>query len=86
MIKAIIFDMDGLMIDSEPFHLQAINIVINKLGYHLYRKDCKEYIGLSDKDTFQKIIKRFNLSIAVKELVNQKNIAYRKILKKHVHP
>lgn len=47
-IKAVLFDMDGLMIDSEPLHLQAFNNVLEKYGKHLTEEEnTKRYVGFS---------------------------------------
>ncbi len=46
MIKAVIFDMDGLLIDSEPlWHIAEIEIS-NKVGINLTKEECLETTGL----------------------------------------
>ena len=46
MIKAVIFDMDGLLIDSEPIWEEAEVEVLNKVGVPLTRVKTKETMGL----------------------------------------
>ncbi len=46
MIKAVIFDMDGLLIDSEPIWEEAEVEVLNKVGVPLTREKTKETMGL----------------------------------------
>lgn len=45
MYQAIIYDMDGLIIDSEPFWRQAEMKVFATVGLHLTEKDCMETTG-----------------------------------------
>lgn len=46
MIKAIIFDMDGLLIDSEPFWQKAEMVTFSDVGITLTKEMCKETMGL----------------------------------------
>ncbi len=83
-IKAVLFDMDGLMIDSEPLSLQAFNMVFRKYGKYLTEDESnKRYVGISDKDASQDMIKRFDLPMSAEELVLAKKDAYQQILKTH---
>lgn len=45
MIEAIIFDMDGLIIDSEPFWRRAEIAVFKTVGIALTEEDCRETMG-----------------------------------------
>lgn len=46
MLKAAIFDMDGILIDSEPLWQEAEKKVFASLGFHLSTEMCLETIGL----------------------------------------
>ena len=46
MIKAVIFDMDGLMIDSEPIWRRAEKITFEQVGIYLSEDDMKTTMGL----------------------------------------
>lgn len=46
MIKAVIFDMDGLMVDSEPFWHQAQLEVFPEYGVNITRQDCVNTTGV----------------------------------------
>ena len=46
MIKGILFDMDGVLIDSEPFWRLAEIEVFATVGVHLSDQDCRQTMGL----------------------------------------
>ena len=45
-IEAVIFDMDGLLIDSEPFWQRAEQEVFSQVGLHLTSAECLQTKGL----------------------------------------
>lgn len=47
-IEAVIFDMDGLMIDTEPIYKRALQKAAAELGYHLSDEFAFTLIGLSN--------------------------------------
>jgi beta-phosphoglucomutase-like phosphatase (HAD superfamily) len=44
MIKAIIFDLDGTLVDSQPLLYKSYNTVFTKAGYPLTKKDWEMWI------------------------------------------
>ncbi|MEM1353366.1 MAG: HAD family phosphatase [Planctomycetota bacterium] len=54
MPKAIIFDFDGVIVDSEPLHYQAFVMVGRSFGYSFtYEQYMAQYIGFDDRDAFR---------------------------------
>ncbi|MFT7616691.1 MAG: HAD superfamily hydrolase (TIGR01509 family) [Planctomycetota bacterium] len=60
--KTIIFDMDGVLIDSEPMHLEAANEVLGLEGAHLSALDNAEYLGCNEKLYWGALVERFSLA------------------------
>jgi HAD superfamily hydrolase (TIGR01509 family) len=46
VIEAVIFDMDGVLIDSEPFWRRAEIELFGELGVHLTDEECRQTTGL----------------------------------------
>jgi len=52
-VDAIIFDFDGVVVDSEPIHLKAFQEVLARNGVEMTRADYYEtYLGFDDHDCF----------------------------------
>ena len=53
VISAIVFDFDGVLVDSEPLHLRAYQEVLERLGLSLPReKYYASYLGYDDRGVF----------------------------------
>jgi beta-phosphoglucomutase len=58
MLNAVIFDFDGIIVDSEPMHYRAFNTVLEPLdkGFS-WEEYCETYIGFDDRDAFKQAFK-----------------------------
>jgi beta-phosphoglucomutase family hydrolase len=57
MLRAVIFDFDGVITDSEILHFRAFNAVLAQYGFQLTKPEYyKEYLGMSDADCFRALI------------------------------
>jgi [ribosomal protein S5]-alanine N-acetyltransferase len=59
LIRAVIFDMDGLMLDTEPLYRFAWKQASAECGYDLTDEIYKQLVGRSRKDGFQALVNRF---------------------------
>ncbi len=72
-LQAVIFDMDGVIVDSEPCHEQALVDTVEKIGYgdrHGFR--FKDYIGRSDEDFWTDFLSRHNPPQSKRDLISMK--------------
>lgn len=83
-IKAVIFDMDGLMIDSEPYHQKAFDQVLKKYGSSLSTEENNRYVGLGDTAAAVDIISRKKLQVSVEDLLAQKELVYLELLQSSI--
>ena len=57
MLKAAIFDFDGVLTDSEVLHFRAFNRILAQFGVQITTQDYyKKYLGLSDKDCYNTLM------------------------------
>ena len=70
-MKAVIFDMDGVLIDSEALHLYDFRVFLQKHNQNLTNEDLSEFVGL-DAKTFighlQEIWKPVSLLPSIEEI------------------
>ncbi|QLB18233.1 hexitol phosphatase HxpB [Mannheimia granulomatis] len=68
-ISSVIFDMDGVMIDSEPQWAEAQIEVLETLGVNITVEDCEKFTrGKRIDELSETWIKKFNLTISNAEL------------------
>ncbi len=68
MFQAIIFDMDGVLVDSEPLHIKAEGITLSRLGLNLPERELYQYMGTSTRTLFTDLISRYKLNTSIEEL------------------
>lgn len=57
MIKALIFDFNGVIVDDEPIHCALFRKVLAEEGIALTQKDYyRLYLGMNDKDCFKAVL------------------------------
>ncbi|MBE6067253.1 MAG: HAD family phosphatase [Clostridium lundense] len=69
MVKAVIFDMDGVIIDSEPLHLSIEEDIFKKLGISITYEEHNTFIGTTSHYMWNKIKTNHNLTESLEELV-----------------
>lgn len=75
-LKCIIFDMDGVIIDSEEIHKKAYYETFASIGVDVSDELYKTLTGSSTINAFQRLVTHFNLEIDPKELVLSKRKRY----------
>ncbi|MCF7919052.1 MAG: HAD family phosphatase [Candidatus Cloacimonetes bacterium] len=69
MVEAVIFDMDGVMIDSEREHYQVEQKFFQELGIDTEALEYNKFVGLSSKLMWTELQETFALPFTVAELM-----------------
>ncbi|WP_298884052.1 HAD family phosphatase [uncultured Polaribacter sp.] len=75
-IKCVIFDMDGVIIDSEEIHKKAYYETFNAIGVDVSDDLYKTLTGSSTINAFQKLVNHFKLELNPEDLVKNKRARY----------
>jgi len=72
MIKAVIFDMDGVLVNSEPLHKKAYFKMFKDFKLNVSESLYESFTGKSTYSICEQLCLKFNLNIPADELVNSK--------------
>ena len=86
MLKAIVFDMDGVLTDSEPFYREAINRILAEHGYSLSEDDYKAVLGHGIPETWEWMLAHFDLPYTLDEVMLEYDQVVERVLRERVKP
>jgi beta-phosphoglucomutase len=85
MIRAIIFDLDGTLTDTEPLHLEAFNQVLRERGLRILSEEYfARMVGLDDRDCFTMVLREHGEAAdaaALAAMIASKTVAYTALIK-----
>ena len=64
---AIIFDMDGVLVDSEPMHVDAMRELLRPYGIPYTDSENEEFFGFTDLEVFERLRERYGLEADPRE-------------------
>jgi HAD superfamily hydrolase (TIGR01509 family) len=77
MIRAVIFDMDGVLIEAKDWHYEALNRALGLFGYEISRYDhLTTFDGLPTKKKLQMLSAEHNLPTELHDFINDMKQRY----------
>jgi beta-phosphoglucomutase family hydrolase len=86
MIKAVIFDMDGVIVESEPIHVEAETQIMLKHGVRITAEELRGYTGTTAEFEFNDLIRKYKLNTTAETLFNEKEDILFKLLEEKTEP
>lgn len=72
MIQTVIFDMDGVIVDTEPVHRYAYFKQFEELNIEVTEAMYTSFTGFSTRNTFQTLKEQFQLEYEIEDLIQRK--------------
>lgn len=85
-IRAVIFDMDGLMVNTLPLHQRASRLMWARHGIDWTPQLAQNIIGMRIDQALQWELDRSNLDLDLDQLVTEREEIYRRLLAKDCNP
>jgi len=76
MVKTVIFDMDGVLVNSEPLHHEVSLVQFKNLNIEVTDDIFATFTGNSNKMIYQKLKDRFQLEQEISDLIASKNTLF----------
>ncbi|RYJ51941.1 HAD family hydrolase [Flavobacterium petrolei] len=76
MIQTVIFDMDGVIVDTEPVHRYAYFKQFDELNIPVTEEMYTSFTGFSTRNTFQKLKEVFVIEQEVEDLIQRKRTIF----------
>jgi beta-phosphoglucomutase len=90
VIRAILFDFNGVLVDDEPIHLEMFQRVLDEEGIALSKEDYySRYLGLDDRACFAAVLERAGQAATVPRLMRliaRKASYYQERIRKEGYP
>lgn len=88
MLRAVIFDFNGIIVDDEPIHFKLFQRVLGEEGINLTEEVYYErYLGFDDRGAFMAGFRDNDRSLTeekLRELVERKAVYYQEAIRNHV--
>ena len=72
MIRAVLFDMDGLIVDTEPIHFKAFKAMMREYGHELPETLMATFVGYPESDNIRDLKRIYNMDEPAEEMVSRR--------------
>lgn len=78
-LKAILFDLDGVIIDSEPLHVKALQLTCDRFGFALLPEDIARFKGITEEQVARHFIDG-QAALSLQDFINYKSNIYTRLV------
>ena len=86
MIRGVLFDMDGVLVDSEPFICEAATMMFAELGKIVTSEDFKPFVGTGENRYLGGVAEKYGLKLDIITAKARTYEIYRRIIKGRLLP
>lgn len=86
MIRGILFDMDGVLADSEEFICKAAIMMFSESGLEVVPDDFKPFIGTGENSYLGGVAQKYGFSVDIDKVKKRTYEIYKKIIKGKLKP
>ncbi len=86
MIRGVLFDMDGVLSDSEPFICKAAIMMFSEIGLKVEPEDFKPFVGTGENRYIGGVAEKYNLIVDIEKVKERTYEIYQNIIKGNLKP
>jgi len=86
MIKGVLFDMDGVLVDSESFICKAAILMFNELGINALPDDFIPFVGMGENRYIGGVAEKYGLSVNIDKVKARTYQIYETIIRGQLKP
>ena len=80
MIKGVLFDMDGVLVDSEEFICRAAVLMFKEKGLEVQAEDFIPFVGMGEDRYLGGVAEKYNFVIEIEEIKSRTYEIYGNII------
>lgn len=81
MIKAVLFDLDGVLVDTEPLAMNIVRKVCKEIGLKINSGELKNFVGITNEKFYTELFKNRGLKNKVKNVLKKHYVLYEESLR-----
>ncbi len=86
MIKGVLFDMDGVLVDSEPFICKAAIMMFEELGYKVAAEDFHPFLGMGENRYIGGVAESHGIQVDIDKVKKRTYEIYKEIVRGKLSP
>jgi HAD superfamily hydrolase (TIGR01509 family) len=86
LYQGVVFDLDGVLADSEGLHVEAWKITLEQLKVPWADVPVQEWVGIPDVEIVGQAVEEFRIPLSPEDLLERKRSAFRSLIPAQLRP